>query len=354
MTSMGEHARVPRALKKWQAGLIAGAVLLLTIALLAAAAASSYDNLWHLAAAYGVPMPRLNPVELDGGLVVIALIDMALTWCGYPLGGLRFLARILGAGTIAANVAAGWPHPVGAFLRAFAPAIIVAITEAVRAFLLARNPVIQTARNRKRDRRVPVARWLLAPWPTFILWRRMRLWDISDYRAAVDMEVSRRQAIVQLEMKYGAEWKSLAPADLVWMLRAGVRMCEALERVAALVASALPVAEAVPGSGPGTGPGYRKRERPAVTGNRKRAPGNANRKQAPVPAPATGPAGEVAPDDLDNEAKVLWYVANGESASAAGVKAGLTDSRGRQIVRDYKRLSAPAPKDIVDGKEDQS
>lgn len=46
-----------------------------------------------------------------------------------------------------------------------------------------------------------------------------------------------------------------------------------------------------------------------------------------------------APSDLDSEAKVLWYLDKGFSASKAGVAAGLTDSRGRQIAR----LRKPAP-----------
>lgn len=197
---------------------------LLTLGLLTAAGISSYDNLFHLAASRGVPIPHLSPLEIDAGLVVVIALDITLTWLGHPIGGLRMLARVLGIGTIAANVAAGWPDPVGSSMRAFAPVIIVAVTEAFRAFLLRRHRDIA-------EEGVPFSRWVLAPWPTFILWRRMKLWDIHGYRAAVDMELSRRQAIVKLEMQFGGEWKSAAPADLVWMLRAGVRMPEALARV---------------------------------------------------------------------------------------------------------------------------
>jgi hypothetical protein len=52
-----------------------------------------------------------------------------------------------------------------------------------------------------------------------------------------------------------------------------------------------------------------------------------------------------APADLDSEAKVLWYLDKGYSASQAGVRAGLTDSRGRQIAR----LAREAPKGIDEG-----
>jgi hypothetical protein len=208
------------------AGIVAVVAILglLTLGLLAAAGVSSYDNLFHLAASRNVPIPHLSPLEIDVGLVVVIALDIVLTWLGHPIGGLRLLARILGIGTIAANVAAGWPDPVGASMRAFAPVIIVAVTEALRAFLLRRH-------RDAAEEGVPFSRWVLAPWPTFVLWRRMKLWDIHGYRAAVDMELSRRQAIVRLEMQFGSEWKVAAPADLVWMLRAGVRMPEALARV---------------------------------------------------------------------------------------------------------------------------
>ena len=197
---------------------------LLTLGLLAAAGASSYDNLFHLAVSRGVPIPHLSPLEIDAGLVVVIALDIVLTWLGYPIPGLRLLARILGVGTIAANVAAGWPDPVGSSMRAFAPVIIVAVTEAFRAFLLRRHRAVD-------EQGIPFSRWMLAPWPTFVLWRRMKLWDIPGYRAAVDMELSRREAIVKLRMRFGDNWKSAAPEHVVWKLRRGVRMPEALAQV---------------------------------------------------------------------------------------------------------------------------
>ncbi len=54
---------------------------------------------------------------------------------------------------------------------------------------------------------------------------------------------------------------------------------------------------------------------------------------------------EEAPEDLDSELKVLWYLDRGLNASQAGKKAGLTDSRGRQIAR----LRGPAPDGIDKG-----
>lgn len=64
---------------------------------------------------------------------------------------------------------------------------------------------------------------------------------------------------------------------------------------------------------------------------------------------ATGPEGaavpgaEAPPSDLDAEALVLWHVDKGASASEAGRLAGLSDSRGRQIVRE---LAKKAPQGV--------
>jgi hypothetical protein len=86
-----------------------------------------------------------------------------------------------------------------------------------------------------------------------------------------------------------------------------------------------------------------RKQRPATA--RKSASVTA-RKSEPVTGSATAPVTDVvtapdeAPADLDSEAKVLWYLDKGYSASKAGTLSGLTDSRGRQIAR----LAATAPK----------
>jgi hypothetical protein len=90
------------------------------------------------------------------------------------------------------------------------------------------------------------------------------------------------------------------------------------------------------------------RKRRTATG--RKSPRATGRKSEPVTGSATAPeaeaitAPEEAPADLDSEAKVLWYLDKGYSASAAGKAAGLTDSRGRQIARDLAK-TAPTGQD---------
>ena len=307
-------------------GAIIGAVALLTLGLVAYAAAASYESVSHLAATRGVPLARLNPLGIDGGLLAVIVLDIALTAWGHPVSWLRFTGRLFAVGTIAANIAAGWPDPAGVGLRIAAPVLFIVIVEAARHVLLHRDdePGID---------RIPRMRWLLDFRGTYALWRRMRLWDERSYAAAIGMELERLDAIEKLVMKYGADtWMSEAPANLVWMLRAGVRMSEALARVAELTKPE-PVAVPVTGAGSGT------RKRAASGRKRTRKPtgngvGNRARKSAasaPEVAAVTAPEGT--PDGA-REALVLKYVAEGKSASEAGRLAGLSDSRGRQIVRD--------------------
>ena len=306
------HARQPeRNLAKWQLALVVTGVTVVALVLAAYAAAGSYDSLWHLAQAHGVPLPRLNPVGLDGGLVGVILLSVGLTWAGHPIGWLRQAARLFAFGTVAANAAAGWPDPVGVFLRIFAPLLLVLISEAVHSVLLARS-------GEHRDP-IPFMRWVLAPPSTFRLWRRMVLWRVHSYAEAVEMELSRLRAIQALTAHYkGKDWHQAAPQDVVWMLRRGVKMPEALAAVAELTAP--PKAE------PFTGTTTRK---PARNKPRKRA-------AAPTPVPVPVAAGSSAPEDapgLDAEALILKYLAEGHSASQAGIMAGKSDSYGRQVAR---------------------
>jgi hypothetical protein len=179
-----------------------------------------------------VPLAGWVPAGLDGGLVavVVVVLDLALTWIGTPVGWLRQLVRVLSTGTVAANAVAGWPDPVATGLHIAAPLILLAMIEAGRTVLLRRIGEVHGTRREP----IPLIRWLLAPWRTLLLWRRMALWQITSYRTAIATELQLRRAMTLLRIRYGHRWRRRAPADLVWMLRTGVYVGEACERVGAL------------------------------------------------------------------------------------------------------------------------
>jgi hypothetical protein len=316
----GSHTK-DRPLDPVQMFTVVFLVSVVALVLIAYGAAASYDNLWHLALSRGVPLPRLMPVGLDGGLVGTVALDLVLTWIGYPLWWLRTVARLFALGTVAANALAGWPNPVGMFLRVAAPALIVIITEALRAVLLKRR------REQAGNGRIPAARWVLAFRSTFSLWRRMKLWGVTDYAEGLATEMQRLQAVESLTVLYrGKDWREQVPGDLAWMLTQGVFMDKALNRVAELTA---PAAPEVQGSGSGV---------TAARGSgRKRARSSPRSRR--VSSPRDGDAGTTA------EAIAILAAEPGISGGELGRRLGKSESYGCRLknkLTDSEASTAPA------------
>lgn len=206
---------------------VSAVAVVLGLLLAAYGAVGSYGTIRDLAWRKELPLPELVPVGIDGGLFGLMLLEIVLTWTGQPLVWLRQLVRLLTIGTIATNAVAGWPDPIAVGLHIAAPVMLLAMLEAARAVLLRR---IGIATGTARDR-IPSARWVLAPWRTWLLWRRMVLWQITHYHTALDMEMQLCHATALLRAQYGRRWKRKAPADLVWKLRNGVAVDETCDRV---------------------------------------------------------------------------------------------------------------------------
>ncbi len=206
---------------------------LLACGLAAYGAAGSYETVSALAEQVGVPLPGLVPLGIDGGLIGVVVLDLVLAWTGSPVGWLRQLARLLTAGTVAANVSAGWPSALSVGLHAAAPLMLLVMLEAARTVLLRR---IGIATGLARER-IPFGRWVLSPWRTWSLWRRMVLWQIITYQDALATEARLRRARTQLRVHFGRSWKRKAPSDLVWMLGVAPFAGEACEQVHSLTSS---------------------------------------------------------------------------------------------------------------------
>jgi hypothetical protein len=305
-----QHEKQQRT--RWQtAGVAAiiGTTALIGLGLAAYSAAASYESVSGLAVAHHVPLPRLNPLGIDGGLFGVIIISVALIWMGIRIPWLRATARLFAAGTVAANAAAGWPDPVSVGLRVAAPVLFVVLMETVSAVLLHHGGEAEG---------IPLSRWLLDFRGTARLWRRMKLWRIRDYAQAVDIELSRLDAIEKLAETFGPAWQDKVPGNVAWMLRAGVRMDDALVRVAELTTE--PEGEVHPP------------KRPQVSSAKKR--------RASVPKKAAASPPEADAVSTRAEAVLILEAEPGISGSELGRRLGKTERYGQMLKGE---LTDPAP-----------
>jgi hypothetical protein len=112
------------------------------------------------------------------------------------------------AATVYLNVAAAHGNLTAAVMHAAMPVLFITVVEGVRHLI---RQVTGLAGG-TRIERIPVARWLLAPWPTASLARRMILWHVTSYRAGLDLERERLLAVSRLQQQYGRwQWHWRAP-----------------------------------------------------------------------------------------------------------------------------------------------
>ncbi|MFH8737155.1 DUF2637 domain-containing protein, partial [Streptomyces sp. NPDC017964] len=66
---------------------------------------------------------------------------------------------------------------------------------------------------------VRLTRWLLSPLPTFLLWRRMKLWELRSYEAVIKLEQERLVYQARLRSRFGRAWRRKAPVESLMPLR---------------------------------------------------------------------------------------------------------------------------------------
>lgn len=192
--------------------------------------AGSYSALRALAESKGFgDFSPWFPIGVDAGIVALLALDLLLIWRGASWPVLRLLAHAMTAATVYFNANAGEQSPaadpVGALMHAVMPVLFVAAVEA------ARRAVIRAARlhDGAAADRVPLHRWVMAPWPTWRLYRRMRLWDVRSYPEAVARERELTVYRVMLEREHGSVRRAPAEARLpLTMAPYGLSIAEAL------------------------------------------------------------------------------------------------------------------------------
>lgn len=175
----------------------------------------SYRSIRDLALSWGWGwFSYVFPVGIDVGIIGLIAADLFLCAIRAPAPILRWFAWVLTVATVVFNASSGWPADgsagwmdyVEAAAHATMPGLVVVITEALR------RAIARRARIAHGHEYEPlgIARWFLAPFSTFGVWRRMRLWEVYTRSAALDLERDRLTLRDELYAKYGRKWKKEA------------------------------------------------------------------------------------------------------------------------------------------------
>ncbi|MGW1068906.1 DUF2637 domain-containing protein [Streptomyces aureus] len=155
------------------------------------------------------------PIGIDAGIGVLLALDLLLTWIRIPFPMLRQTAWLLTMATIAFNGAAAWPDPLGVGMHAVIPVLFVVAVEAAR-HAIGRIADITADKHMEGVR---LTRWLLSPVPTFLLWRRMKLWELRSYEHVIKLEQERLVYQARLHSRFGHAWRRKAPVESLMPLR---------------------------------------------------------------------------------------------------------------------------------------
>ncbi|WP_425824637.1 DUF2637 domain-containing protein [Streptomyces fractus] len=190
---------------------VAGAVVIAAIGF-----AGSYAAVRELALQKGFGnFSYVFPIGIDAGICVLLALDLLLTWIRIPFPLLRQTAWLLTAATIAFNGAAAWPDPLGTGMHAVIPVLFVVAVEAAR-HAIGRIADITADKHMEGVR---ITRWLLSPLPTFLLWRRMKLWELRSYDEVIKLEQERLVYQARLRSRFGRAWRRKAPVESLMPLR---------------------------------------------------------------------------------------------------------------------------------------
>lgn len=151
---------------------------------------------------------------IDAGICVLLALDLLLTWIRMPFPLLRQTAWLLTVATVAFNAAAA-SDPLGMGMHAVIPVLFVVTVEAAR-HAVGRIADITADKHMEGVR---ITRWLLSPLPTFLLWRRMKLWELRSYDAVIKLEQERLVYQARLRSRFGRGWRRKAPVESLMPLR---------------------------------------------------------------------------------------------------------------------------------------
>ncbi|MFI6695913.1 DUF2637 domain-containing protein [Streptomyces sp. NPDC050433] len=177
---------------------------------------ASFDSVSSAAARWGFGKPWMLPIGIDLAIPVFTAANLMLIRLGMPLAWVRFVPWALTLVTCWLNIAAG--ESVSAKIAHGAMPLLWVVLSEIAAHVYAVRIGVATGARMERIRR---SRWLFAPLTTLMLWRRMVLWETTDYREALDLEKNRLLVRAELRETYGRAWRRKAPSRDLVLLRLG-------------------------------------------------------------------------------------------------------------------------------------
>lgn len=160
---------------------------------------------------FGPRWAWLVPLVVDLTVLVFSGVDLVLNRLAmsHPLA--RWTVYGATFGTVWLNYAAGG-DAAGRLAHVLMPSVWVMFVELMRHVV--RRTALRVIGTLREP--IPAARWLLAPLPTFLLWRRMVLWRVNKYTAALAMERVRLNRIAAMRDEHGRMWR--------WRVSAATRL----------------------------------------------------------------------------------------------------------------------------------
>ena len=177
---------------------------------------SSYDSVTMAAANWGFSSPWMLPVGIDIAIPVFTAARLLLIRLNMPLAWVHLVPWALTLVTCWLNIAAG-TSVSAKIAHGSMPLLWVGLSE-IAAHVYAVRIGVATGKRLERIRR---SRWLIAPRTTLMLWRRMVLWEITDYREALAREKQRLLVRAEMREDYGPAWRRKAPRRELVLLRLG-------------------------------------------------------------------------------------------------------------------------------------
>jgi hypothetical protein len=165
--------------------------------------ALSFDTVSAAGARWGFAVPQMLPLAIDLAIPVFTVVNLLLVRMDMALSWVRFVPWVLTLVTCWLNIAAG--HSVSARVaHGTMPLLWVVLSEVVAHVYAVRIGAV----TGKRMEKIRRSRWLLAPITTFVLWRRMTLWEITSYTDALARERERQLARADLRETHGRRWRA--------------------------------------------------------------------------------------------------------------------------------------------------